>query len=98
MTEKCPKCQREWKGQAPCDQTVCIEMFGECIPCRFLPTTHPNNTRGSGSGTDADLKAIETASKAVRAKVGADETATPNAELGINNGEHVLAQLEIVNE
>ena len=87
MTEKCPKCQREWKGQAPCDQTVCIEMFGECIPCRFLPTTHPNNTRGSGSGTDADLKAIETASKAVRAKVGADETATPNANVcGLPHG------------
>ena len=64
MTEKCPKCQREWKDQAPCDQTVCIEMFGECIPCRFLPTTHPNNTRGSGSGTDADLKAIEATSSA----------------------------------
>lgn len=75
MTEKCPKCQREWKGQAPCDQTVCIEMFGECIPCRFLPTTHPNNTRGSGSGTDADLKAIEAASKVARAKVGAGTAA-----------------------
>jgi hypothetical protein len=56
-------------------------MFGECIPCRFLPTTHPNNTRGSGSGTEADLKAIEAASKVARAKVGAGETATPNAEI-----------------
>ncbi|MFZ2736658.1 MAG: hypothetical protein WBI20_15015 [Burkholderiaceae bacterium] len=33
----CPKCQREW--QAPCDQTNCIDLFGECISCRRFRLT-----------------------------------------------------------
>ena len=28
----CPKCESEWP--VPCEQTACIELFGECISCR----------------------------------------------------------------
>ena len=28
----CPKCGLNW--QDPCEQTVSIELFGECISCR----------------------------------------------------------------
>ena len=51
----CPKCGREW--EAPCEQSVCIEMFGECIPCRFIPIGDINKV-GSGLGTDEEVEAI----------------------------------------
>jgi len=57
----CPKCSREW--QEPCEQTNCIERFGECIPCRFLPVGE-NNPYGSGVGTKDELDALTTTDEA----------------------------------
>jgi hypothetical protein len=34
---KCPKCDLQW--ESPCDQTACIELFGECISCRRFELT-----------------------------------------------------------
>lgn len=34
---KCPNCGFEW--QEPCEQTSCIELFGECISCRRFVLT-----------------------------------------------------------
>jgi len=34
---KCPKCDLQW--EPPCDQTACIELFGECISCRRFKLT-----------------------------------------------------------
>jgi hypothetical protein len=34
---KCPKCDLQW--DPPCDQTACIELFGECISCRRFELT-----------------------------------------------------------
>ena len=34
---KCPKCNLQWSP--PCDQTACIELFGECISCRRFKLT-----------------------------------------------------------
>lgn len=34
---KCQKCNLEW--QEPCEQTACIELFGECISCRRFVLT-----------------------------------------------------------
>jgi hypothetical protein len=55
----CPKCGRQW--MPPCEQTICIEMHGECIPCRFVPPGGKINTHGSGAGTDNELAAISAA-------------------------------------
>lgn len=33
----CPKCGSEWP--VPCEQTACIELFGECISCRRFKLT-----------------------------------------------------------
>jgi len=29
----CPKCTRSWP--VPCEQTCCIDLYGECMVCRF---------------------------------------------------------------
>lgn len=49
---QCPKCRRQWDINT--EQHACIDMFGECIHCRFVPCG-----KGSGSGTNADLDAIQ---------------------------------------
>ena len=51
----CPKCARTWEG--PCEQSVCIDLFGECIPCRFLPIGDKNKY-GSGNGTEEELNIV----------------------------------------
>ena len=56
MIVTCPKCGRQWIP--PCEQTICIERHGECIPCRFVPVGGKINTHGSGAGTDDELAAI----------------------------------------
>ena len=65
----CPKCGRQWLP--PCEQTICIERHGECIPCRFVPVGGEINKHGSGEGTTEEIDAISAA-----AKLGAGETAT----------------------
>lgn len=35
--KECPKCKLQW--QEPCEQTACIELFGECISCRRFVLT-----------------------------------------------------------
>lgn len=52
---ECQKCGRSW--EKPCDQTRCIERFGECIVCRFVPRGQ-QNPHGSGSGTDEEFSAL----------------------------------------
>jgi hypothetical protein len=53
MSEKhpCPSCGLQW--EATCEQHVSIQLFGECIVCRFLPAG-----KGSRSGTLADMDRI----------------------------------------
>lgn len=52
----CPKCERQYP--VPCEQTICIERYGECIPCRFIPVGGEINKHGSGEGTTEELNAI----------------------------------------
>jgi hypothetical protein len=42
----CPKCGRSWPVR--CEQAVCIERHGECVPCRFV----------HGDGTAAEFDAL----------------------------------------
>lgn len=48
----CPKCANTWEGE--CDQSRCIELYGECIQCRFVPVGEINKY-GSGSGTKEEF-------------------------------------------
>jgi len=32
--KQCPKCDLEWLE--PCEQTICIDLHGECIKCRYV--------------------------------------------------------------
>lgn len=48
---RCRHCGREW--ELNCEQHACIELFDECIPCRFTPAG-----KGSRAGTQADLDLI----------------------------------------
>lgn len=52
----CPKCARLW-DEPTCEQAISIELFGECIPCRFL-NPGMNNLYGSGEGSKSDLDLI----------------------------------------
>lgn len=51
----CPKCALEWEPN--CEQTRCIERFGECIRCRFV-MRGSYNSQGSGEGTEEELASI----------------------------------------
>lgn len=52
---KCPKCELEW--QEPCEQTACIELFGECISCRrFVLTTEEVNQIQEKAGTKNEVE------------------------------------------
>lgn len=53
----CPKCGRSWTP--PCEQTSCLELFGECIPCRF--------TNG-GIGTESDFNSVVEHARAATGK------------------------------
>ena len=58
----CPKCKRQW--MPPCEQTICIERHGECIPCRFAPIGGEINKLGSGAGTAEEIDAISATRRA----------------------------------
>lgn len=49
---KCPCCERQYAKLT--EQHACIDLFGECIPCRFVP-----GTKGSGSGIPMDISQIQ---------------------------------------
>lgn len=49
---QCFCCGNQWDKNT--EQHACIELFGECISCRFVP-----NSKGSRSGTNADIDAIQ---------------------------------------
>ena len=49
--DECPVCGRVWPH--PSEQGRCVELFGECVVCRFVPAGQPPNKYGSGAGTDA---------------------------------------------
>ena len=49
---KCPCCGLQWEEN--CEQHACIELFGECIICRFMP-----DSKGSKSGSQEDIIAIQ---------------------------------------
>lgn len=53
MTEeiKCPCCCNVLTPDS--EQAICVELFGECIFCRFSP-----NSKGSKSGTQTELSEI----------------------------------------
>lgn len=36
MTE-CQECGREW--EPPCEHTACIDLYGECMVCRYVAKT-----------------------------------------------------------
>ncbi len=78
----CPKCGRKW--MPPCEQTICIDAHGECIPCRFVPVGGEINKHGSGAGTTEELDAISAA-----AKVGASDTATDGHNAKLSGAEGV---------
>ncbi len=48
---KCPCCCHYFEQDT--EQAICVEVFGECIFCRFSP-----NSKGSKSGTQAELSEI----------------------------------------
>lgn len=54
----CPVCGRTWPH--PSEQGRCVELFGECVVCRFVPVGVGPNIRGSGAGTPEDLAALQT--------------------------------------
>lgn len=47
----CPCCRHAFQPDS--EQAICVELFGECIFCRFSP-----NSKGSKSGTQAELSEI----------------------------------------
>lgn len=52
---KCPKCHRQWDTGS--QQAKCIDMFGECVVCRFVPPGEIN-PYGSGAGSEDDFNAL----------------------------------------
>lgn len=48
---KCPCCKREWIDN--CEQAISIELFDECMVCKFIP-----GKPGSGNGTSYDVDKI----------------------------------------
>lgn len=48
----CPSCGLQWDKLT--EQHACIESFGECIVCRFMPSG-----RGTHSGTSDELSTIQ---------------------------------------
>lgn len=48
----CPTCRFDHGGD--CEQQVCIDLYGECFTCRFVP-----HGTGSGSGTPDEFVAIQ---------------------------------------
>ena len=84
----CPCCGLHW-DEPGCEQAACIELFGECIPCRFLPAG-----KGSRSGSIADMdrivarrKEMLVAASAGNAGVGAASDAAQhagNADVGMS--------------
>jgi hypothetical protein len=51
---ECTICGREWPEGS--EQAICVELFGECIVCRFA--IGKRYREGSKAGTDADLEKI----------------------------------------
>lgn len=49
---QCPCCRMQWDEKT--EQHASIELFGECIVCRFMP-----DGKGTGSGSQADIDAIQ---------------------------------------
>ena len=56
---KCPCCCNVLTPDS--EQAICVELFGECIFCRFSP-----NSKGSKSGTQAELAHIVVRQEAKR--------------------------------
>lgn len=56
--DACPVCGRTWPH--PSEQGRCVELFGECIVCRFVPPGKAPNWLGSGSGTDEEFVTLNT--------------------------------------
>ncbi len=56
MGYTCPKCKRAWDEF--CQQVDCIDLYGECITCRFA-TAKGGNLHGSGKGTAEELATLE---------------------------------------
>lgn len=54
----CPKCSMRWPPV--CEQTICIDLHGECIRCRFVDKG-PRNQYGSGNGVRKEITAISDA-------------------------------------
>lgn len=56
--KSCPKCSMRWPPV--CEQTICIDLHGECIRCRFVDKG-PRNQHGSGEGIRNEITAISDA-------------------------------------
>jgi len=81
---QCPCCGLQWDKNT--EQHACIELFGECIPCRFVP-----NSKGTRSGSNADIDAIQERqrdmiSSAIRARMNPLQRMNDAAEA---NGEEL---------
>lgn len=64
LVDVCPVCSRTWPH--PSEQGRCVELFGECIVCRFIPAGVGINSRGSGAGTPEDLAALQTPNASIK--------------------------------
>ena len=49
---KCPTCLRRWP--VDCEQAICVEMYGECVVCKFTP-----QGKGLNDGTPEQLNEIK---------------------------------------
>jgi hypothetical protein len=49
---QCPYCAQAWERNS--EQHACIELFGECICCRFLP-----DGKGTRSPIPGDIHRIQ---------------------------------------
>jgi len=52
---KCPVCSLEW-DDPNCEQAICIELYDECIPCRFSPSHPHGSNTDDQEGMDAIMK------------------------------------------
>ena len=48
---ECPKCFRCWP--VDCEQAISVEMYGECVVCKFTP-----QGKGSNDGTPEQLHEV----------------------------------------
>lgn len=82
MQVKCPCCERLWPEG--CEQAISIDLFNECVVCKFTPSG-----KGSNDGTQEELDIVsEKASKFNLDGLVFNPNPTPTAgNIQFNNGD-----------